>query len=232
MKRIQVDERRELVIPGDREETIAYATQHWIELAKEAIANRGRFVVALSGGSTPKAIFEKLRHIPLEWDKVFLFWSDERAVPPESPDSNYHMAMEAAFKYLPLKHVYRMKGEGLIQESAAEYEKLVASHLPFDLIMLGMGDDGHTASLFPGTEALSEKERLVVANYIPQKKCWRMTMTYPCINSARHIVFYVLGGDKKERLAEVLEPNCKLPAALVGSSGSRAMWVADTQAVG
>src|SRR6185369_8606463 len=192
----------ELLVPGDYDATLHFCVEHFINTCRDAIQDHGQFFVALSGGSTPKAIYELLCQPPysseIEWSKIHLFWSDERSVPPTSPDSNYHMAMKAGFEkmlFVP-EHIHRMVAETDIEKHALQYEKKILKTLQgqsFDLIMLGMGEDGHTASLFPETEALKAKGRLVVANHVPQKETWRMTLTFDCINDAANTVFYVMG---------------------------------------
>jgi len=211
-------------------------------LCKEAIKDHGAFFVALSGGSTPKAIFEHLSSPPyaqmIEWNKVHLFWSDERSCPPEDPDSNYGMAMKAGLQQMPLlkSHIYRMQAEEEIEKNAALYEKKILSTLkgrPFDLVMLGMGEDGHTASLFPQTEALKIQDKLVTANFISEKNTWRMTMTYPCINQALHTAIYVIGATKKTMLARVLLSSNqfeKYPVQKVGTATRQALWIVDEAA--
>lgn len=236
------DERRNIVIPGNAKETIKFAVEQLIAIANESIAERGIFAIALSGGNTPKAIFELLAQEPycnqIAWDKVRIFWSDERSVPPDHPDSNYHMAMQAGLNTLPIqnKHIFRMAAELDIESGAAKYEKLISSVLPsgeFDLIMLGMGDDGHTASLFPKTHALHSLDRCVVANYIPKKNTWRMTLTYKCINAARYILIYVIGESKAAMLKFVLtapySPD-ELPIQRVGTPIHKALWIVDNDA--
>lgn len=222
--------RAKLKVPGDKKATLTFCVHHWIACAKEAIADHDAFYVALSGGSTPKAIYQELaKHSEIDWSKVYLFWSDERNVPPDNEESNYHMAMTSGLGTVPVTHVYRMKPE----KPAEEYEEMIQKTLgsnPFDLIMLGMGDDGHTASLFPNTEALQEKEKLITANYVPQKKTWRMTMTYACINQAKHLAIYVLGENKKEMLKKVLSEGANLPSAHIGTENNPALWIADTAA--
>lgn len=218
------------VVPGNKEETLAYATDHWIETAKNAIAKRGAFRVALSGGSTPKAIYEKLsnEHLhSLDWSKVHLFWGDERNVPPTDPDSNYKMAMDAGLAKLPIpeNQIHRMDPE----KSPLEYEKLLTQ--PLDLVMLGMGEDGHTASLFPNTAALNETTRLVVLNDVPQKETTRMTLTFSAINQAHTIVFYVLGDSKKKMIKKIFhEPEHQFPAQLIGTAENKALWILDSAA--
>jgi 6-phosphogluconolactonase len=221
---------RKLEVPGDKKATLEFAVNHWLTSASEAIKDHGAFYVALSGGSTPKAIYEALsKHTDLDWSKVYLFWSDERDVPPSDPESNYHMAMEAGLKKLPLSHIYRMNTKA----SPESYEKNlrhILGHHSLDLIMLGMGPDGHTASLFPGTEALSEKIKWIVKNHVPQKNTDRMTMTFPCLNSAKQTTFYVLGSDKKEKLSQILKGEGNYPASLVGTKERPSLWIVDKDA--
>lgn len=193
------------------DEAIDFAVEQFIELAASAIVARGRFTVALSGGSTPKAIYGKLAEREnvgrVDWKKVFIFFSDERAVGKDDPKSNYKMAIDSGFRSIPCEHLFRMKGEENLEVEAKAYEALILEHVPggiFDLVMLGMGDDGHTASLFPYTKALHEEEKLVAANVVPQKGESRLTFTYPCIERARTVAVYILGADKEERLEEVL----------------------------
>lgn len=236
------DERRNIVLPGNAKETVIFAVEQLIAIANESIAERGVFTIALSGGSTPKAIFELLAKEPycnqIDWNKVRIFWSDERSVPPDHPDSNYHMAMHAGLNSLPIqdKNIFRMTAELDIEASAIKYEELIRTILPsgeFDLIMLGMGEDGHTASLFPKTLALHSVDRLVVANYVPQKNTWRMTLTYKCINSARYIAIYVIGESKAAMLKLVLtapyNPDV-LPIQRVGTPSHKALWIVDKDA--
>lgn len=236
------DERRDLVIPGNYAETLKYCVNQFIEIANASIKKQGYFAVALSGGSTPKAIYQALasaeNRAKIDWSKVLLFWSDERSVPPTDKESNYHMAMEAGFATLPLKpeNIFRMKAEENIEQNALEYEKLIQTRIPkkvFDAVLLGMGDDGHTASLFPMTHGLKVHNRLAIANFVPQHDTWRMSFTYDCINSARHILLYVLGKGKKEMVTRVLtgpdEPDL-LPVQKVGTPNHRALWVLDKDA--
>jgi 6-phosphogluconolactonase len=229
----------ELIIPGDYETTLNYAVEHFITTCRDAIVDHGAFFVALSGGSTPKAIYELLcqpqNSDEIEWDKIHLFWSDERSVPPTSPDSNYHMAMKAGFAKVPLppQHIHRMAAEKDIEKNSLLYADNIRSVLEdqcFDLVMLGMGEDGHTASLFPNTDGLKVGDRWVTANYVPQKETWRMTFTFDCINNADHIVFYVMGKSKAEMLARVLTTEPELPCQLIGTPDHPALWLADEAA--
>ena len=200
---------------------LAYrAAYHLVELAEEAVAARGRVRIAISGGSTPKATFQLLADpahpflARMPWHAVELFFVDERTVPPDHPDSNYRMTKEALLDKvaIPAHHIHRMQGELEPEVAAAEYEyelrkafRLEGAEAPrFDIITLGMGDDGHTASLFPHTEAIHEMGRLVYANEVPQKETWRITLTWPVINHAREVFFLIAGKDKAEPLKEVL----------------------------
>lgn len=236
-----IDERRNIALPGDHDTTLTFAIDLWLKIAEESIQDHGFFAVALSGGSTPKKIFQKLSSMPdrIDWSKVYLFWSDERNVLPSDSESNYHMAMEAGgLSKLPLlkNHIFRMVAEENLELNAKAYEKIILEKLgshPFDLVMLGMGDDGHTASLFPHTEALKAKGHLVVHNYIPKKKTWRMTFTYDCINHARHICIYVLGDSKAKILERVLFSDFhpeEYPSQGIGTPSNPALWIVDAEA--
>ncbi len=238
----QLDERRRLAICDDAKVAVAYAVEHWLACAQESVQRHDAFFVALSGGSTPKAIFQALVRTPykemIPWKKIHLFWSDERCVPPDHPDSNYKMALDAGLKEMPIPEgqIHRMVAEENLEDNALAYEaamhRILGSH-PFDLVMLGMGEDGHTASLFPHTQALHVHNRLVVVNQIPQKNTWRMTMTYPCINSARHIALYVLGASKQEMVATVLQGDDRpddFPVQRIGTPSHSALWILDKEA--
>lgn len=235
------DQRRALANPGDRDVTEKFSIDHFFNIANAAIQQRGLFTVSLSGGNTPKPIYEGIakRRAELDWQKVHLYWTDERCVPPTHADSNYRMAMEAGFAHLPIPaaNIHRMKGELDPEKAALQYEHLLKNNLQngaLDLVILGMGDDGHTASLFPQTHALHVEDRLAVANYVPQKKTWRLTLTYPCINSSRHPVFYVIGKGKEAMLDQVLNgeyiPDL-YPAQKVGTPSHPVLWIADNDAL-
>lgn len=243
-KKIQsYNDRWDIIVPGDEEATLEFSIEQFIEIANGSIEKQGYFSVALSGGSTPKNIFKGLasdnHKDKIDWSKVLFFWSDERSVSPENPESNYHMAMEAGFKHLPLKQdqIFRMKAETDIEEQAKEYERLICEKIPshsFDLVMLGMGDDGHTASLFPKTHGLhAAPNRLVEPNFIPQKNTWRMTLTFECINQSQHIAIYVIGHSKASMIKEVFlspyNPDL-LPIQKIGTPQHRALWIMDQAA--
>lgn len=232
------NERADIARGPTKQSTIDFAVKQFLEVATKAILERGAFHVALSGGSTPKAIFEKFTPEMLDWSKVHLYWSDERAVPPTDDDSNYKMAMDAGFSGLPIpsQQIHRMIGEGDLVVEAKNYQTLLKTNLPdgrFDLVMLGMGDDGHTASLFPETHALTDTAEWVAANYVPQKSFWRLTLTYPAINRSRSIVVYVLGKSKAEIVKEVLTGPylpLKYPIQGVGTMTRKPLWILDDAA--
>jgi 6-phosphogluconolactonase len=207
-------------VEPDAEALARRAAQYFVEMAGEAVAAKGRARIAISGGSTPKAAFALLAdpNQPwrgrMQWENLELYWVDERAVPPDNADSNYRMTREALLDHVPLhpEQIHRMEGELEPELAAARYEAelrnsfhIEGAEIPrFDLIALGMGPDGHTASLFPRTEALHELSRLVVANHVPQKDTWRITLTWPVINQASSVFFLIAGADKAEILKEVL----------------------------
>ncbi len=199
-------------------EAVSRAAAELVVLAaNQAIEARGLFNIALSGGSTPKRLYQHLASDAykrqIDWQKVHIYFGDERNVPPEHPESNYRMAREAFLDQLPIpeQQIHRMQGEREdLEKAAAEYAELLKAlpthnGLPqFDLILLGMGDDGHTASLFPGTVALNEKSKMVIAQTVPQLNTRRITLSYPLINNARQVMLLVAGESKASRLEEVL----------------------------
>jgi len=215
--------------------------------ANEAVGERGRFSIALSGGSTPKSLYTLLAtnaRTSLPWDRMFFFFGDERHVPPTDPESNYRMADEAMLSKVPVAqtNVFRVEAENPDAAAAAQaYEQtlrkffaLEAGQLPaFDLILLGMGPDGHTASLFPGTEGLNEKTKLVVANWVEKLKTHRISLTLPVLNAARCVAFLVSGTDKAPVLKSVLEGNVpgeQYPAKLVRPAQGKLIWLLDRAA--
>jgi 6-phosphogluconolactonase len=225
------------------------AADEFLRAARAAIAERGRFTVALSGGSTPKAIFgllaadETAGRTKLSWDKVQVFFGDERHVPPDHPDSNYHMANEALLSKVPIPpaNVHRVRAELNAARAAAEYESELrsvfgsrAGEVPrFDLIMLGMGPDGHTASLFPGSAALQERAALVSANWVEKFNRHRLTFTYPLLNAAAEVLFVAGGADKSGMLRHVLrgDPSGRTyPAQVVRPDSGRLLWLVDEAA--
>ena len=226
------------------------AAQYFLEMASEAVQARGRARIAISGGSTPKTTFALLAdpnepwraHMP--WDALDLYWVDERCVPPDHADSNYRMTREAMLDHVPLKpeQIHRIEGELDPEAAAARYEselrnsfRLEGAETPrFDLVALGMGPDGHTASLFPHTEAIHELSRLSIANHVPQQKdSWRITLTWPVINHASSIFFLIAGNDKSAVLNEVLtgprDPE-RLPSQLIWTASGILTLILDKAA--
>lgn len=226
------------------EELFQAAAGQFVGLAEHAIHTAGRFAVALSGGSTPRSLYTLLAShvIPtLAWDKIFFFFSDERFVPPDDPASNYRMASESLLSKIPVPkaNVVRvMTEQGTAEAVAKSYEQSIrsffrvqANEIPrFDLILLGMGTDGHTASLFPGTRALDETKRLVVANWVDKFKADRITFTLPLLNSAARVMFIVSGHEKAGMVRRVLRDKENLPAARVQPADGDLIWMLDQAA--
>ena len=206
---------------------VADATQFILQHARAALGARGEFRIALSGGNTPRPIYQEIARgeHELPWERVFVTFGDERCVPPDDEQSNYRMARESLLTpaAVPEHSVARLRGEIEPHVAAQEYEdqldvlaaqrgEMIYRH---DLILLGLGDDGHTASLFPGTAALEENARKVVANFVPKFESWRLTFTLPLINQARHICFLVNSNKHQELIERVLGGDTELPAARV-----------------
>jgi len=223
------------------------AAQDFVEQGRASVRGQGRFTVALSGGSTPRGLFQVLSskdHGLLPWDRMFFFWGDERHVPPDHPDSNYRMTHETLLSKVPVPaaNIFRVPAEDAdANEAAASYEKtlheffrLKPGQLPqFDLILLGMGPDGHTASLFPESKGLQERKRLVIANWVEKFSTFRITFTVPVLNAGRVVEFLVAGADKAPALHEVLEGNARAelyPAKLVHPADGRLVWMLDQAA--
>ena len=237
------------IVQPDAASLAARAARHFVELTEQAVAARGRARIAISGGSTPKATFQLLgdpaqpwrQRMP--WDRIELYWVDERCVLPDHPDSNYRMTREALLDHVPLRpeQIHRMEGELDPEEAAARYEselrntfRLEGAETPsFDLIALGMGPDGHTASLFPHSAAIHELGRLSVANHVANKDAWRITLTWPVINHARSVFFLIAGADKAAVLKEVLTgPRDveRLPSQLIRPAGGILTLILDNAA--
>lgn len=225
------------------------AAEHLLQTSQAAVTANGVARIAISGGSTPKRTFELLANpaekflTAMPWAQIELYWVDERTVPPDDKESNYHMTREALLDKVPLKpeQVFRIEGELEPEQAAARYESAIRNHLRlegaqgprFDVLELGMGDDGHCASLFPHTEALNEMIRIAVANYVPQKDTWRVTLTWPVINEARDVFFLIAGKDKAEPLHEVLQGEYDpeaLPSQLIRPRSGRLLMLLDRDA--
>lgn len=221
------------------EELAREAARDFAETAEAAVAERGRFAVALAGGSTPEATYLELARGYADrpfWRHTHVFFGDERTVPPESEDSNYRMAREALLDHVQVGSVYRMKGELTPELAAAEYERdlqgFFGAEPVFDLILLGIGGDGHTASLFPHTPALDTDDRWVAANPVQKLDTDRLTLTVPVLNAARAVWFLVAGEGKAEALREILEGDAdprEYPSKLVRPEGG-AVWRLDRAA--
>ncbi len=231
------------------EQVSRVAAEQFVRLASDAMSARTRFTVVLSGGSTPRRLYEILAASPYRdqvvWGKVEFFWGDERAVPPDHPDSNYRMASDALLKKLNISEgqIHRMAAERQDRERAAwDYQSEIARVFgvdplgeppQFDLVLLGMGADGHTASLFPYTEAVREETRWVIPNYVPKLDSYRLTLTTTILNKAAQVMFLVAGGDKSEPLTQVLEGPSdpeRLPAQLIRPVSGRLEWLVDASA--
>ena len=223
------------------------AADDFVLVTTNAVSDRRRFTVALSGGSTPKALYSLLAsnyRDGLPWDKMFFFWGDERHVPRDHPDSNYRMTSESLLSKVPIPaaNIFRVPAENPdAHKAAAEYEQTVRSFfqlstgaLPrFDLVLLGMGPDGHAASLFPGSAGLNEKSRLVIANWVEKFKTDRITLTLPVLNNAAAVTFLVGGADKADTLKEVLEGNQPaelFPSKLIDPTNGQLTWLVDQAA--
>jgi len=222
------------------------AAQYIVRLASEAIVTRGRFTIALSGGSTPKILYGLLGTEPyrdqINWASVEIFWSDERCVPPDSADSNYALAQEVLLSKIPIpaNQVHRMPAdqpdrEAASREYTSEMQRTFGTNgIPsFDLLQLGMGPEGHTASLFPHQESLHEQQRLVIPVIVPKPPPPRLTFTPPLLNAARHVLFLVTGSEKAEAIQAVLEgpdqPE-EYPAQIVRPPKGEVVWMLDTGA--
>lgn len=217
------------------------AARMFVEEARRRIDESGRFAVALAGGSTPKVTYEILARgyggpEDLDWSKVHAFFGDERSVPPDHEDSNYRVAREALLSHVPVGSVHRMRGEMEPREAAALYEKELEEFFGgppvLDLVLLGIGEDGHTASLFPGTPALDARDRWAVENPVEKLNTTRLTLTVPAVDAARKVAFLVAGEGKAEALEEILEGDAnphKYPAKLVRPEAEVA-WMVDRAA--
>lgn len=231
----------EVKIFEDAEKLNTAAADFFVESAKKILSKQKNFSVALSGGSTPKSLYQLLASEQyknkIEWQKVLMFFGDERCVSPENEQSNFRMANETLLSKItiPKENIFRLRGEIEPQKSAAEYEKKIKQTLGenpcFDLILLGLGDDAHTASLFPETDALDEISKLVIANFVAKFSAFRLTFTFPLINSAANILFLATGEKKSFAVKNVLtEKSEKFPASLVNPQEGKCFWFLDKPA--
>lgn len=238
----------EVTVCDDPDELVRTAAELVVALAAQAVSERGRFDWALAGGDTPRALYALLASdafaTRIDWSKVHLVWGDERCVPPTDAASNYRMVKETLLDAanVPEQNVHRMLGELEPARAAASYEEGLRAAFGvreggeaprLDLVLLGMGADGHTASLFPNTSAVDETRRWVVASHVQSLEAWRLTLTLPIINAAAHVVFLVGGKNKAARLAEVLRrgPDAAgLPAERVRPVSGDLRWLIDAEA--
>jgi 6-phosphogluconolactonase len=222
--------------------------ERFVTISERAIAARGRFVVCLAGGNTPRSAYELMTTQEytslIDWNNAYVFWGDERCVPPESPESNVRMVRETLLNFVPvpINHINRIRGELPPVQAAEQYDRTLRDFFRdrmnsgkprFDLVLLGMGADGHTASLFPGTTALREEKRWAVANHVPSLDAWRVTLTAPAINAAANVIFLVSGAEKAETVKSVLEGNensAQLPAQMIKPENGHLLWLLDDPA--
>ena len=232
---------REIILCSDADELARKAAEQWIALAATAIAASGRFAVALSGGSTPKILYSLLATAEyrgrIDWERVHLFWGDERCVPPDHAESNFRMVREALLNKIDLapENIHRMSGEKDPATAAVEYEHKLRNFFlgktaapRFDLVLLGLGEDGHTASLFPGSTALQETARWVATSYVARLHAHRLTLTLPVINAAAQVSFLV-AGESKSAIVKALLGNesrpSQYPAGQVSPVSGKLTWL-------
>jgi len=238
---------KKILVCKSQKELISSAADQFISLGRTAIDDRGQFTVALSGGNTPRPLYELLigpKGNSLDWTKVHFYWGDDRCVPPDHPDSNFNQANQMLLTPLSIEeeNIHRVKTELPPDEAARIYQELIYSKFQnstprFDLILLGMGSDGHTASLFPGSELvrgnLPEEDRLISANWVPKLDAFRITFTHHLINAAHNVLFMVSGRDKSKALKSVLEgpQNPTLyPSQLIVPDNGNLYWYVDQEA--
>jgi 6-phosphogluconolactonase len=241
-----------LEIFSDPETLVQAAEEKMIRLGAAAAGKNGTFTVALSGGSTPRPLYTRLAAgrfaRAIDWSRVHLFWGDERCVPPDDPRSNYRMVRESLLDAVPIppRNVHRIHGEEDPEVAAAAYERELRTFFGskgaegppragFDLVLLGLGGDGHTASLFPGMPAVTERRRWVMAQFMEGLSMWRITLTPPVINAAKEVIFLVSGAEKAPRLRDVLEGPLQpetLPAQMIKPEQGGLLWLVDDAAAG
>jgi 6-phosphogluconolactonase len=227
------------------------AAEHFIDISEHSIRERGIFSVVLSGGSTPQSLYNLLASEPfserIDWSSVHFFWGDERCVPPDHPDSNYYRAWNTLLKNVPVaeENIHRIPAERKPEQAALDYEEHLLQffgslpsdeerqHAQFDLVLLGMGDDGHTASLFPGTAAIHETARWVAAHYVDKLAAWRITLTPAILNRAANITFLISGAGKSWTLQKVVygayQPD-RFPSQVIRPDNGNLLWLIDEDA--
>ncbi len=243
-------DKAEIQVLSNLKELTRRAAEEFVLQAVEAVQAKGFFTVALSGGSTPKGLYSLLAdeneefRARVAWDKIHFFWGDERHVPPDHPESNYRMAYEALLSKVPVPpdNVHRIKAENPnAADAARDYEEILREFFKlgqgqkprFDLVLLGMGPEGHTASLFPGSEVIHEKSRLVAAPWVEKFKTYRITLTPPVLNNAICVMFLVGGEEKAETLKSVLQGEYRpdrFPAQVIQPVNGKLVWLVDREA--
>jgi 6-phosphogluconolactonase len=223
------------------------AAEFFVSQSQFAIRDKGRFTVAFSGGSTPETFYALLAteayRVRVEWDKVYVFWSDERCVPPEHVDSNFRMARDALLDQVPIPsgNIFRIKGEDQPNKAASDYDRLLRDFFDLeddtppriDLVLLGLGVDGHIASLFPNSDALEVTDAFAAATFIDEMRAWRVTLTLPVINAAHFVLFLVTGSNKARRVEQILanaSPDEPIPAQRVAPVDGDLIWLLDDEA--
>lgn len=243
--------KQKIKIVADADSMGRAAAEKLVEHISESLQTHDIYSIALSGGSTPRRLYRLLAgdtelRGKIPWKRVHFFWGDERHVPPDHPDSNYHVAFEALFSRIriPPANIHRMRAENPDADQAAEdyardirrFFDIASGEIPrFNCVLLGMGPDGHTASLFPGSPALGEQKRLVVANWVEKFQSYRITLTVPVFNNAALILFLVSGKEKADALKKVLEGDWapdRYPAQLIQPSRGALFWFLDRSAAG
>ena len=229
----------------NKEQMVTATTERVINEIGQAIQERGLCNMALAGGNTPREIYSMLAESTyrdrVDWNRLHLFWGDERMVPPEHEDSNFRMVKETLLDHvrIPDGNVHRIRGEIVPEQAAQEYAELLHNHFKsdsprFDIILLGIGEDGHTASLFPGTDAVEECKLYTVAVFVPRLDTWRVTLTFPVLNAAREVLFLASGRSKSDivqRIISIKQPAKEFPASMVNPENGTLHWMLDSEAM-
>jgi len=240
-----LNSKKNIHVYPDKKALITATAEKIIYSIEQSVKDNGLCNIALTGGNTPRDLYSMLATDTykkrVDWNCVHLFWGDERTVPPENPDSNFGMARQTLLKHikLPQDNIHRIKGEITPEDAAKEYSSLIHGHFKeapprFDLILLGLGEDGHIASLFPGTAAIEENIKTVVAVFVPKLDTWRISLTLPVINTAKEIMFLVSGSSKSKIMQQIMnieEPAKDVPATLVNPKDGTVHWLLDSEAV-
>jgi len=237
----------EVIRLDDLEALSQEAARRWLAIAQKAVEEQGRFSIALSGGNTPRRLYQIMASSPYKeqapWAQTHVFWGDERRVPPGDDQSDYRMAREALLDHVPIPpdQIYRMQGEGLLSSVVRDYETKLKKYFDlglgdwprFDLVLLGLGANGHTASIFPGTRAVSDITNMVLVYEVPQLHVERITLTRRVFNNSKNVFFLVSGADKAPALASTLEGESvpsKYPAQIINPTDGELVWLVDKAA--